>query len=177
MKITRKIYLHPKQVRFLQEIGCSKLQGYYFSKPVSLENIMGQHRTGQVLGSEKAEESDYYETISRVNLYDLDIISSEEEKSTPNFFGSIPMGILEINGATIHIARSNSSYRDFLKRFFGFELTKENSVFTETPSGAGTSFLHFCAHAAKTETVCFLTRKCLMEHLFIHLSEESPWTP
>ena len=26
-----------KQVRFLQEIGCSKLQGYYFSKPVPFD--------------------------------------------------------------------------------------------------------------------------------------------
>ena len=148
-----------KQVRFLQEIGCSKLQGYYFSKPVSLENIMEQHRTGQVLGSEKAEESDYYETISRVNLYDLDIISSEEEKSTPNFFDSIPMGILEINGARIHFARSNSSYRNVMKRFFGFELTEENSVFTETPSGAGASFLNLLRSCSENGDRVFFDEK------------------
>ena len=35
-----------KQVRFLQEIGCSKLQGYYYSKPIPFESIREMFRSG-----------------------------------------------------------------------------------------------------------------------------------
>ena len=35
-----------EQVRFLQEVGCSKLQGYYFSKPVSLNDIINRFKAG-----------------------------------------------------------------------------------------------------------------------------------
>ena len=35
------------QVQFLQEIGCSKLQGYYYAKPMPLEKILERYETGR----------------------------------------------------------------------------------------------------------------------------------
>ena len=33
-----------EQVHFLQEIGCSKLQGFYFDKPIPLEQILEKYK-------------------------------------------------------------------------------------------------------------------------------------
>ncbi len=39
-----------EQQRFLQEIGCSKLQGYYYTKPIPLESILERYEKGIQIG-------------------------------------------------------------------------------------------------------------------------------
>ncbi len=111
------------QRQFLQEIGCSKLQGYYFCRPVPLSEIVRRNRAGIQIGYENPEESAYYETVGRVNLYDLDVIASEESGQIRNSFNTLPMGIIEIKGESARFMRSNQSYRDFIKRYYGVELS------------------------------------------------------
>ena len=120
-----------EQVRFLQEIGCSKFQGYYFSRPVPLEKIMERYRTGVRIEAENPEEASYYDTIGRVNLYDLGVIANEEADAFHNAFNTLPMGIVEVRGDSARFMRSNQSYRDFIKRFFGFDLSNEGSAFAK----------------------------------------------
>ena len=129
------------QVRFLREIGCSKLQGYYFCKPIPYEKILERYQNGTAIGFENEAEADYYEAISRVNLFDLAVIANEEENAFQNFFNTLPMGIVEIKDGKARFARTNQSYRDFIKRFFGMELTDQEEDYTETPSGTGSSFM------------------------------------
>ena len=118
-------------LRFLREIGASKLQGFYFCKAISLDEIKERYRKGIQIGYENAEESSYYETISRVNLYDFSVISNEDGSDFRNLFNTLPMGIVEIQGNLTRFVRSNQSYRDFIKRFFGFNLSYEGTEFTE----------------------------------------------
>ncbi|MER2139980.1 MAG: EAL domain-containing protein, partial [Succiniclasticum sp.] len=35
-----------EQVEFLREVGCTKLQGYYFCKPIPMEQIVERYRKG-----------------------------------------------------------------------------------------------------------------------------------
>lgn len=122
------------QVRFLQEIGCSKLQGFYYAKPIPLEQILERYRTGTQIGYEDPEESSYYEAIGRVNLYDLAVISNEDDNAFQNFFNTVPMGIMEIEGDQVKLVRTNQSYRDFMERFYGLDLSGENAGYaTESP--------------------------------------------
>ncbi len=107
-----------EQVHFLQEIGCSKLQGYYFTKPIPLDQLLARYEKGIQIGFEDPEESGYYETIGRVNLYDLAVIANEDEEALHNIFNTMPMGIMEIRDGQAEFVRSNKSYREFLKRFF-----------------------------------------------------------
>ena len=122
-----------EQVRFLQEIGCSKMQGYYFCKPVPLEKILERYKEGRQIGFENPEESFYFETISRVNLFDLTLLTnkSEDEYTFQNYFNTIPMGIMEIKGNQSRIARSNQSYRDFMKRFFNYDISHVDMEFSD----------------------------------------------
>lgn len=110
------------QVRFLREIGCSKLQGYYYCKPISSEEIVERYGLGIQIGYENPEESDYYEAIGKVNLHDLTAIANEAENAFHNIFNTLPMGILEVTDDRAEFVRTNQSYRDFINRYFGYSL-------------------------------------------------------
>ncbi len=128
------------QALFLQEIGCSKLQGYYYCKPVPLSQIMERNRSGQLrIGYENPDETAYYEAVGRVNLYDFDVIASDEsDNAFRHSFCTLPLGIIEVCGDTSRFMRSNQSYRDFIRRFFGMEL----STLDPDYSKYSTTFMH-----------------------------------
>ncbi len=106
-----------EQVRFLQEIGCSRLQGFYFSPPISLQKLREKYIAGSPIGFEAPEVSPYYEAIGRVNLYDLDVLANLDENLFQHAFNTLPMAILEIRGSLGRYIRSTPSYRKFLQRF------------------------------------------------------------
>ena len=117
------------QVRFLQEIGCSKLQGYYYCKPIPLEEILERYRKGIQIGFEDPKASAYYETVGRISLYDLDMVAGGDEDSFRHAFSTLPMGIIEIRGDQARFVRSNPSYRDFMKQSFGIDMSDMVSKF------------------------------------------------
>ena len=123
------------QVRFLQEIGCSKLQGYYYSKPISLKTFMEMDKKSTLIENENPDESDYYENIGRVNLFDLGVIASGDDNALQHSFNMVPIAILEINGDKARYLRSNRSYQFFAKRFFNYEITN-NPFDLKNPEGA-----------------------------------------
>ncbi len=120
-----------EQVRFLQESGCSKLQGYHFSKPVPFSHVLEWQTEHRPDGYENPEESSYYESIGRINLYDFSAIANEDEAAFHNAFNTLPMGILEIKDNASRFVRSNPSYRDFIKRFFHYDLSRQDATFVK----------------------------------------------
>ncbi len=111
-----------EQVRFLQELGCSKLQGYYFGKPIPLGEVLERYEKGFRYGFENPDESPYFEAIGRVNLHDMSMLGSTEDDPFRNAFSTLPMGIIEVRGDVARFVRSNQSYRDFIERFLGHDL-------------------------------------------------------
>ena len=147
------------QVRFLQEIGCSKLQGYYFSKPMPFENILKMHRDKTIIETENEEESDYYQSIGRVNLFDLGVIASSDSDAFQNTFSTIPIAILEINGNVVRYIRSNRSYRSFIKRFFDIDTSIEYNDFRESNISHGTQFFTVIDQCINSENNIFFNEK------------------
>ena len=143
-----------EQVRFLQEIGCSKLQGYYFCKPIPFEEILNRYEQGRQIGFENPAESEYFEAVGRVNLYDLAVVASEDERTFQNFFNTIPMGIMEISKGQIRFARSNQTYRDFMLRFFHYDVSREGQVFTDYSAETAPAFMRIvvqcCENGGRT---------------------------
>ena len=137
------------QVRFLQEIGCSKLQGYYFSKPIPLAQILERYEKGEQIGYENPDESAYFEAIGRVNLYDLGVIANEDQNAFHNFFNTLPMGIVEINDGQVRFVRTNQSYRDFMNRFFHFEPEGQPDAYPLSPFGPGSAFMKLVQDCCK----------------------------
>ena len=127
-----------------------------------MEQIFERYDKGFKFGYENPAESDYYEAIGRVNLYDLAVISNEDENAFQNFFNTLPMGIMEIRRRHGEFVRTNQSYRDFMKRFFGFDLrTRPGNIRRALrprldlhEAGAGT--------AARAAAAPSLTSRCRM---------------
>ncbi|MCR5357547.1 MAG: EAL domain-containing protein [Lachnospiraceae bacterium] len=104
-----------EQVEFLSEIGCTKMQGYYFNKPVSYEQIIERYSNGTQIGFENPDEAEYFMAMGSINLYDLGAVSSEEGESLKHYFNTIPMAVIESDGVEVKVSRANKSYRDFVK--------------------------------------------------------------
>jgi len=112
-----------EQVHFLQEIGCSKLQGFYYHKPMPYEELLERYEKGLDVGFEDPRQSFYYETMGRINMYNMDVIASQDTDAFQNAFNTMPIGIIEIIGKKTRYVRSNPSYRTFINRFFGEDIT------------------------------------------------------
>ncbi len=129
------------QVAFLREIGCCKLQGYFYARPMPMEEIWKRYRTGTQIGFEDPEESGYFDIIGRVNLYDLSAVTNEEDDDFRHYFDTVPMGIIEVRGDSARFTRTNQAYRDFIWRTFGFSLTEMGDSFEQTRQGPGQPFV------------------------------------
>lgn len=102
------------QVEFLKEIGCTKLQGFYYCKPIPLSEVKRRYEEGVQIGFENPEETEYYAAIGKVNLYDLSLAVNEEQE-LQNYFNTMPMAILELDEKEFVITRCNQSYRNYLR--------------------------------------------------------------
>ena len=145
-----------EQVHFLREIGCSKLQGYYFAKPTPMEKLMQVITDKSRILYENPKESAYYETIGRVNLLDLSVMASEDENMFRNFFNTLPMCIIEISEEELQFVRSNQSYRDFIMRFYHVELTDKFTMSFNMPGFVGSSFDKLIKQSSKNSNRNFL---------------------
>ncbi len=103
-----------EQVEFLSEIGCTKMQGYYFCKPISFEGIKERYEKGIEIGFENPDETMYHKAVGSINLYDLGSVSNDESDSLVQYFNTMPMAVVEWDGKIVNVTRSNKSYRDFV---------------------------------------------------------------
>ena len=108
------------QVSFLREIGCTKIQGYFFGRPLPEEEIEAVMRQGGSIGLEDPDEAAYYSALGAINLSDVtSLVSDEDGQGIGHFFSTFPMAIAETSADMFRICRSNASYRLFTERFLG----------------------------------------------------------
>ncbi len=104
-----------EQADFLKEIGCTRLQGYYYQEPASLATIIAGNQHGSMIGFENPAESDYYNLLSSVSLYDLSI-SQQDTSSLGNYFDTLPMAIFSLNDSEATLIRCNKNFREFTEK-------------------------------------------------------------
>ncbi len=107
-----------EQAEFLREIGCTKLQGFHFCKPIPVEEIYERNKKGIQIGFENPEETGYYASIGAVNLYDLAVVSNDDSESFDKYFDTLPMAVVEVKERGINIIRCNQTFRSFSERYF-----------------------------------------------------------
>ena len=100
------------------------------SAPLPAEALTGGAPDG-IEFTDVPPSSPYYEAVGRVNLYDLSIAASDEDSTLQRSFNTLPIAIAEVNGDLVRFIRSNQSYRDYLKRFFGMDMSDLEAGFTE----------------------------------------------
>lgn len=104
-----------EHVRFLKSIGCDKLQGMYFHRPIPLDDILSRHGAPDKLEFEDPDQSSYYCAVGTANLSDPAFIDNKVNASIRPFLHAVPMAILELNGTDVRLLRCNAAYGDFLK--------------------------------------------------------------
>ena len=128
------------QVEFLAEVGCTRLQGYYYCKPIPLEEIIRRNEEGRQIGFENPQESDYYEAVGKINLYDASVAVNEEDTTGSTYFNTLPMAILGVRNEEMNIIRCNKSYRNFMGMIFGGVEQKMQAHVPKFEEGYGSSF-------------------------------------
>lgn len=129
-----------EQVDFLREIGCSRLQGFYFSKPVPHATIMDRASTGELIGFEDPAEAEYYASIGRINLYDFSSVAHDDMGSFTRYFDTMPMAIVEATTDQLWIARCNRTYRKYMERMFAVSDLDKSGARSTSDKGAGETF-------------------------------------
>ena len=147
-----------EQVRFLQEIGCAKLQGYYFMKPGLPEHVIEKYTKEIPDGIEDLRQSAYYDTMGRVSLYDLSFLANKDESVIKNTFDTVPMGIMEVNsqGDKVRYVRTNQSFRDFMKRAFKLEMSDPDLEYSMLADGHGSDIMKAIVQCRNNENRAFI---------------------
>ena len=150
-----------EQVHFLQEIGCSKLQGFYFSKPIPFKTLKALRESNTQISRENPQESEYYERIGRVNLFDLSFLANLDDSLTKNTFDTVPMGIMEVGagGNKVKYVRSNQAFRDFMRRAFGFNLSDPDLEYPVPTEGPGSGFMKAIEQSKDNNNRAFIDEK------------------
>ena len=130
-----------EQIDFLREVGCTKLQGFYYSKPLPMEAIMESYENGLKIGFENPLEAEYYAALGRINLYDMTSVTRDDQLSLHNYFDTLPMGIIESDGEQYSLLRANNTYRNFLIRMFGTVEIGKKVSYPDYLGGPGGGFL------------------------------------
>ena len=140
-----------EQVEFLRDAGCTKMQGYRFSKPIPFEAIVERSHGTPTYGFENPRESDYYEAIGKVDLFDFAITAGHGSAAENALQSIVPMAVLEINGDNVTFVRSNQPYRDFMLAEMGLDLSEGASEFPAYPFGAGAGFMKLVRRCCEAE--------------------------
>ena len=109
-----------EQVEFLKEIGCNEMQGYYYCTPLSIDDLLKRYESGKQIGFENPEETEYYDAIGTINLYDMSVIIREdnESKSLRRYFDMLPIAVYEVDDLGFTVVRCNQAYLRFEQQFF-----------------------------------------------------------
>ena len=132
-----------EQVHFLQAIGCSKLQGYYYLQPIPEEAILKRYRAGTQIGFENPKESAYFDAMGRINLYDMSFLANRKDNLLRSTFDSLPVSVIEVtpDGKTAQFLRCNESFRAFMQKAFGIDLSLRKDMLSTPETGPGSVFM------------------------------------
>ncbi|MCR5268452.1 MAG: EAL domain-containing protein [Lachnospiraceae bacterium] len=145
-----------EHVQFLREIGCAKLQGYYYCKPIPLEKVFERYDKGVQIGFEDPKESAYFESIGRINLYDLAVISGEGDPGLQHYFNNLPMAIFEFRDGKVSVTRSNASYRTLAEKSLGIKASDTKPDFSFVSEEIKNAFVDCMSQKTESARSIFL---------------------
>jgi EAL domain-containing protein (putative c-di-GMP-specific phosphodiesterase class I) len=137
-----------EQAEFLKEIGCTKLQGFYYCKAISLEEIFERYRNGTAIGFENPDETEYYVQLGKVNLYDLSFSRSDDD-TLKDYFDTWPMVIFGCQEDRASVIRCNITFREFMARTFPDSADKTDFMLSDHSGKQGDYSLKAVIKCAK----------------------------
>ena len=132
------------EAEFLKEVGCTKLQGYHYCKPIPLNEVLGRYESGTQIGFENPDETEYYSAIGKVNLYELTL--SADGTGLKDYFDTMPMAIVELGKNMVSIVRCNRSF----DRFFEENISAQTKTRMAGNGGIDDAFFDEMRQCAET---------------------------
>ncbi len=123
-----------EQYEFLRDIGCEKLQGYLFGKPIPVEDFVKPDDYSYD-NCEDIKFKSYYRRIGDINL----LSSSPLKDKDMVVINNLPIAISEIENESTHTIYANKAYEMFLssigiKSLVRADERSENKTLKETKS-------------------------------------------
>lgn len=101
------------QAAMLTDMGCDLLQGYWYSKPMPLDEIVSKTAKGLLPLVEPSEERCYWNAVSLVSLSDL-ASNGEGQGVSETSYPEFPAGVFERRDGVWHALRLNGLFRKLL---------------------------------------------------------------
>ncbi len=102
-----------EQYLIFKEIGCDKMQGYYYSKPVPLEELQRLIKEDKLM-FEQFDERHYYSFIGEISF--MDALANRQRSADDNYGIELPMAILELEHAKeLYVLRANEPFVQFIE--------------------------------------------------------------
>lgn len=120
-----------EQVDLLKGIGCEKLQGYYYSKPLRFGKFIHDSEAHLMPPSELHEKKDYYQAISQVNLHKPSLIDIDAR--IDRLDDGIPAAVFEVHEGNIHALLLNDAYYNHAA-WFELDTKEEIDIFINQTS-------------------------------------------
>lgn len=164
-----------EQVDFLRYIGCAKLQGFYYNKPVSTAELEDYAKNNmQFLTVEDAGEEAYYAQVDRINIHDLSNLRycNVEADETP-------VAILELDNKEIRVIRINDACISLISEYFpGKEEIRNVSISSQLDAAGGyvLSTIRECANSDESFFIEDRMPNGKMVRLMIKKVAENPVT-
>ncbi len=154
-----------EQLSFLRDAGCDKVQGYLFSYPRPLSDIIERKC---VIGRENLEEDDYYLTVGTLSLDDMGNNGDKGTIAEKALLGP-RTGIIEISNGELYLTRGTSyfietcSRRGFIKED-GRE--KKGWKFIREPDPEFMRMIQTCISSGNWEEISFQEKDSVSTFLF-----------
>ena len=103
-----------EQFVYLRDIGCEKVQGYYFGKPMPYEDTLANLRD-QGIEIEAPQDRQYYDEIGRIDFLSSVPFMTRAEKDgivSARQLNSIPLALAEFEQGFFRILFCNSAFED-----------------------------------------------------------------
>lgn len=103
-----------EQFRYLRNVGCEKVQGYYFGKPMKYEEALDE-LSAKGVGTERPQDRKYYDDIGKVNLLSAVPFMTKEERdsiTTARQLNSIPLALAEVRKDYFSILFYNTAFEE-----------------------------------------------------------------
>lgn len=101
-----------EQFVYLRDIGCEKVQGFYFGKPMPYEEALENIR-GRGLEIEIPQDRQYYEDVGRIDLLSAAPFLTREEHdslTSARQLNSIPLALAEISASFFKVLFYNTAF-------------------------------------------------------------------
>ena len=141
VEMAKRIFIHTlvegveteEHFYFLRNIGCEKVQGYYFGKPMPYEEALENLRE-KGIGVEIPQDRQYYDDLGMINVLSaVPFLTRKEHEAvvTARELNSIPLALVEFAQDAFRVLYYNAAFENTVSGTEMFDLTLNQSMLNQ----------------------------------------------